>query len=49
MAITERIINSKCPKCGSNEVEIKHRKIDSSKSTIITKKYIKCNICGFEG
>jgi predicted RNA-binding Zn-ribbon protein involved in translation (DUF1610 family) len=49
MAITERNKNNKCPKCGSMEVEIKHRKIDSSKFSIITKKYIKCNICGFEG
>jgi len=49
MAIVEKIVISKCPKCGSMEVETKYRKIDSSKSSIITKKYIKCNSCGFEG
>jgi predicted RNA-binding Zn-ribbon protein involved in translation (DUF1610 family) len=49
MAITDKVTSAKCPKCGSFEVEIKHRKIDCSKFSIITKKYIKCNICGFEG
>jgi len=49
MAILERTIISECPRCGSMEVKVGHRKIHSSKASIITKKYIKCNSCGFEG
>jgi len=48
MAILERTVIDKCPRCGSIEVEVGHRKIYSSKSSIITKKYIKCNSCGYE-
>jgi len=49
MAILERTIIDKCPRCGSIEVEAGYKKIFSTKSSIVTKKYIKCNSCGFEG
>jgi len=49
MAVLERTIISKCPRCGSMEVDVGHKKILSSKSSIVTKKYIKCDSCGFEG
>jgi len=38
----------RCPKCGSKDVEVKFRKFLTSKSSTITKKYIKCNNCGYE-
>ena len=41
MAVLEKTIIIKCPRCGSVEVETHHKKIYSSKSSIITKKYVK--------
>ena len=49
MALLEVPVSmGKCPKCGSKDVEIEFRKFLSSKSSTITKKYIKCNNCGYE-
>jgi len=50
MAILGTPVRSgKCPKCASKDVEIKYKKIDSNKSSTITRKWIKCNSCGYEG
>jgi len=38
----------KCPKCDSRDVIVNYKKLDSSKSSVITKKTIKCNSCGYE-
>jgi len=38
-----------CPKCGSNDVDVSYRRLDCSKSSVITKKWTKCNSCGYEG
>jgi len=39
----------KCPKCESRNVEVDYRKFDITKDSTITKKWIKCNDCGYEG
>jgi len=39
----------RCPKCGSTNVEVEYRKVNSNKSSTITRKWIKCNNCGYEG
>jgi len=50
MAITDASITTDgCPKCGSQDVEIVYRRIESTKSSVIAKKCTKCNTCGFEG
>ncbi|MDI6825595.1 MAG: hypothetical protein QMD36_00120 [Candidatus Aenigmarchaeota archaeon] len=38
-----------CPKCGSKDVEVMFRRLECSKSSVITKKWTKCNACGYEG
>ena len=50
MALLETPVSmGKCPKCGSRDVEIEFRKIETSKASVITKKWVKCNSCGYEG
>ena len=50
MAIVGTPVSMKrCPKCGSKDIEIEYKKIDSSKSSVIRKKWIKCNNCNYEG
>jgi len=50
MAIRENPVSmGKCPKCGSRDIKIEYKKIDSSKSSVIRRKWVKCNICGYEG
>ena len=49
MALLEVPVSGKCRKCGSKDVEIQFRKFLLSKSSTATKKYIKCNNCGYEG
>jgi transposase-like protein len=37
-----------CPKCNSDNLTVGYKRMDSSKASIITKKSIKCNDCGYE-
>jgi C4-type Zn-finger protein len=37
-----------CPKCNSDNLTVGYKRLDSSKSSIIAKKSIKCNNCGYE-
>jgi len=50
MALLEKPrITGRCPRCGSTDVKVEYRTIDSSKATLIRKKWIKCKKCGYEG
>jgi len=37
-----------CPRCGSRDVKVEFRKIDTNKNSTIVKKSIKCNDCGYK-
>jgi C4-type Zn-finger protein len=50
MAILETpVVSGKCPKCGSRDVKVEFKRIECSKASVIMKKRIKCNSCGYSG
>lgn len=46
--LKEPVSKVRCPKCGSEDVKVEFKRIDSSEASWIRKKKIKCNECGYE-